>query len=77
MSMVLPAPWSAVTCHRFPAWLTCQPGRAAPSGARALSVIAALLRPGKQRDKSRCEEAATGRSAPNSALRIPHSAFHR
>ena len=70
MSMAFPTLWSAVTCHRFPAWLTCQPSRAAFSGA-------GVLRMGKQRDESRCEKAATGRSTPNSALSVSHSPFHR
>lgn len=77
MSAALTPPWSAATCRRFPAWLTCQPSQAAFSGARDLHAIAPSLQTGKQRDKSRCQKAATGRSTPNSGLRAPRSAFHR
>lgn len=77
MSVKFAALWSAATCRRLPAWLTCQPSRAASSGADALSTITLSLRAGKQRDKSRLKKAATGRSTPNSALRAPRSAFQK
>ena len=77
MSAVFTLIWSAATCRRLPAWLTCQPSRTAFSGARSLGMITPWLRAGKQRDGSRFKKAATGRSTPNFAFRVPHSAFHR